>query len=130
PSSRAAPSFFFRLKNISASQRSMTKQRFTGTRGPSRLPLLLATAFLTSAGVAGAQGIGSLARLDLNNPVESTVTTSGATTIVEAGGGDTYGTEDSFTYLYEQRTGNFDIRVRVMDVDADDPGGAQQSAKA
>ncbi len=69
-------------------------------------------------------------QLDLNNPVPGQVTENGGNISITAGGGDTYGTEDSFTYLYEQRTGDFDIKVQVTGVDADDAGGAQKSAKA
>lgn len=76
--------------------------------------------------VAGAE----LTKVDINNSVASTMQTAGGVTSVTAGGGDTYGKEDSFTYLYEKRTGDFDVRVKIVSVEADDPAGVQQSAKA
>jgi hypothetical protein len=84
---------------------------------------------LTLAGQAQAQA--GLTKIDINNPVAGTVTLNpDSSTTVTAGGGDTYGTSDSFTYLYGQKTGNFDVKVKVLDVNADDPGGQQKSAKA
>ena len=87
--------------------------------------ILLACAL--SPSVARAQ---NLTKIDINNSIPGIVTQNGGDISITAGGGDTYNTEDSFTYLYEQRTGDFDIKVQVTNVDADDPGGVQQSAKA
>jgi len=68
--------------------------------------------------------------LDLNNPVAGSVTTNADSSFtVTAGGGDTYDQADSFSYLYEARSGDFDVQVRVLGVDADDAAGAQRSAK-
>jgi len=54
---------------------------------------------------------------NINNPVTPTVVTNGDGSIsITAGGGDTYGSPDSFTYAYQQVTGDFDIRVQVMNV--------------
>jgi hypothetical protein len=72
----------------------------------------------------------SLTKIDLNNPVESTVVTNPDGSItVTAGGNDTWGNTDSFTYLYEQKTGDFDVRVQILDLQVDDPA-QQDSAKA
>ncbi|QJE98190.1 hypothetical protein [Luteolibacter luteus] len=82
-------------------------------------------------GLAGqAHGQAGLTKTDINNPVTGIVTANpDASTTVTAGGGDTYGTADSFTYLHEQRTGDFDVKVLLHNVDADDPTGQQTSAK-
>jgi hypothetical protein len=66
---------------------------------------------------------------NINNPITPTVITNGDGSIsITAGGGDTYGSPDSFTYAYEQRTGDFDISVQVLNVTATDPQG-QDSPK-
>lgn len=68
---------------------------------------------------------------NINNTVPSTVVTNADGSItITGGGGDTYNNADSFTYFYETRTGDFDVQVQLISVDADDPTGAQQSAKA
>ncbi len=68
--------------------------------------------------------------VNINNPIPPIVVTNGDGSIsITAGGGDTYTAPDSFTYAYQQVTGDFDIRVRVMDVEATDPVG-QDSPKA
>ncbi len=74
--------------------------------------------------------LADLVLADVDTPVPGEVVThaDGAVTVT-AGGGDTYETSDSFTYLHEQRTGDFDVQVRVIELSVDDPGGAQQSAK-
>src|SRR5215472_4676060 len=52
---------------------------------------------------------------NINNPIPPLVVTNNDSSIsITAGGGDTYGAPDSFTYAYQQVTGDFDIRVRVM----------------
>jgi hypothetical protein len=84
---------------------------------------------LALAGQVWAQA--GLTKIDINNPVVGIVTLNpDSSTTVTAGGGDTYGPSDSFTYLYGQRSGDFDVKVRVIDVNADDPGTQQRSAKA
>lgn len=94
-----------------------------------RLPSLAAGLLLS--GVSGVTlHAQSLTHVDINNPVTGVIAQNGGNITITAGGGDTYGTSDSFTYLYEQRTGNFDVKVQVLNVDADDPVGAQNSAKA
>ncbi|MCW5554155.1 MAG: hypothetical protein KIS67_18610, partial [Verrucomicrobiae bacterium] len=68
---------------------------------------------------------------NINNTVPpNLVTNTDGSITITAGGGDTYNAEDSFTYFYESRTGDFDVQVQLLDVDADDPTGSQQSAKA
>lgn len=67
--------------------------------------------------------------LDINNPIPSRLVTNddGSFTIT-AGGGDTWDNADSFSYLYQERTGDFDVRVQILKVDVDDPS-QQDSAK-
>ncbi len=66
---------------------------------------------------------------NIDNPIAPIVVTNGDGSIsITAGGGDTYGNPDSFTFAYQQVTGDFDIRVRVLNVTATDPLG-QDSPK-
>jgi hypothetical protein len=61
---------------------------------------------------------------NVNNPITPIVITNGDGSIsITAGGGDTYGTPDSFTYAYEQKTGDFDVCVQVLNVTATDVVG-------
>jgi hypothetical protein len=61
---------------------------------------------------------------NINNPIPPAVVTNADGSIsITAGGGDTYGAPDSFTYAYQQITGDFDIKVRVVNVTATDPAG-------
>ncbi|MFM8421925.1 MAG: hypothetical protein ACKOEQ_17570 [Verrucomicrobiota bacterium] len=87
--------------------------------------------------LAGLAGLGSLSLaraeltlIDINNPVVGTRSNNadGSFTIT-AGGNDTWDSQDSFTYAYEPRTGDFDVMVQVVDLVIQDPG-AQDSAKA
>ncbi|MCX6928609.1 MAG: hypothetical protein NT154_36170 [Verrucomicrobia bacterium] len=68
---------------------------------------------------------------NINNPIAPIVVTNSDGSIsITAGGGDTYDNPDSFTYAYQQVTGDFDIRVRVMNVVLSDPAATQpDSAK-
>src|SRR6266700_6620613 len=67
---------------------------------------------------------GGLTLLNINNPITPMVATNGDGSIsITAGGGDTYGAPDSFTYAYQQVTGDFDVCVQVMNVTATDPIG-------
>ena len=70
------------------------------------------------------------ALLDINNKVVSTVVTNadGSFTLT-AGGGDTWDNADSFSYLHQLRSGDFDVRVQVLSVEADDAASTQKSAK-
>jgi len=70
------------------------------------------------------------ALLDINNKVVSTVVTNadGSFTLT-AGGGDTWDNADSFSFLHQQRSGDFDVRVQVLSVEADDAASTQKSAK-
>jgi hypothetical protein len=63
-----------------------------------------------------------LALMNINNPIPPIVVTNGDGSIsITAGGGDTYGAPDSFTYAYQQVTGDFDIAVQIVNVTATDP---------
>ena len=58
----------------------------------------------------------------INNPITPSVVTNGDGSIsITGGGGDAYDNPDSITYAYQQVTGDFDIRVRVMNVVLSDP---------
>jgi len=61
------------------------------------------------------------------NAPDGTAAPDGSITII-AGGGDAWGVPDSFTYAYEQLTGDFDMRVRIINNDATDPA-AQDSPR-
>jgi hypothetical protein len=91
-----------------------------------------AHAFLKSlllVAVAGGLHAATLTKTDINNPVAGQVTFTGDTIEVIAGGNDTWDSSDSFTYVHEQRTGDFDVQVRVRSLTIQDTG-AQDSAKA
>ncbi len=92
------------------------------------------TLALALAGLAGLgtlqQGRAELALIDINNPVVGTrANNPDGSFTVTAGGNDTWGNEDSFTYAHEPRTGDFDVMVQVVNLEVQDPG-AQDSAKA
>src|SRR5690348_8680433 len=58
---------------------------------------------------------------NINNPITPSVVTNGDGSIsITAGGGDTYGAPDSFTYAYQVVTGDFDVSVQVVNVTATD----------
>src|SRR5215472_18180671 len=58
---------------------------------------------------------------NINNPITPIVVTNGDGSVtITAGGGDTYTAPDSFTYAYQQVTGDFDVQVQVLNVDATD----------
>src|SRR5450432_1356880 len=71
---------------------------------------------------------------NINNPIAPIVVTNGDGSVsITAGGGDTYdnpvgSSPYSFTYAYQQVTGDFDICVQVVNVTATDPQG-QDSPK-
>src|ERR1051326_5666642 len=98
----------------------------------SKLRTLAMTGIVLASGAlsARAQQIKwGLTLVNINNPITPTVITNGDGSIsITAGGGDPYGSPDSFTYAYEQRTGDFDISVQVLNVTATDPQG-QDSPK-
>lgn len=80
---------------------------------------------------AGAQSLPwGLTIANINNPVEPVITRNpdGSLTIT-AGGGDTYDSPDSFTYAYQMVTGDFDVRVQVLSLEATD-AQLQDSPKA
>ncbi|MFD0895466.1 hypothetical protein KBB96_19975 [Luteolibacter ambystomatis] len=79
--------------------------------------------------LAGSLEAQTFTTLDLNAPSSVVTVNPDSSISVVAGGGDTYGTADSFTYLYEQRSGDFDVKVQVQDVTVDN-ASEQDSAKA
>ena len=86
---------------------------------------------LLVAALAGLQSAhAELTLVDINNPVTGTRANNpdGSFTIT-AGGNDAWDSADSITYAYEQRTGDFDVMVQVVDLVIQDTG-QQDSAKA
>jgi hypothetical protein len=68
---------------------------------------------------------------NINNPTPTTVVTNGDGSIsITTGGGDTYGNPDSFAFAYQQLTGDFDIRVRIIGCLTSNLNGESDSAKA
>ena len=99
-----------------------------------RLKIRWALLFLLLGGMAAltpasfAQAFG-LTLIDINNPVAGELTDNGnGSWTVTAGGNDTWDVADSFTYLYEKKDGDFDVKVNVLDVQVDD-AAQQDSAK-
>jgi hypothetical protein len=67
---------------------------------------------------------------NINNPIAPIIATNTDGSIsITAGGGDAYSAPDSFTYAYQTVTGDFDIKVRIIDLTATDPQ-VQDSPKA
>jgi hypothetical protein len=56
-------------------------------------------------------------------PAGTVFTVNNRDFIVTAGGADVWSGGDQFTYIYEQRTGDFDVRVRVDRLDLSTPNG-------
>ena len=100
---------------------------------------LLATAaacFLCITGSTRGE-LPNLTKVDINmpldndgNPIVGTVVDNqdGSFTVT-AGGGDTWDNHDSFTFLYEEKSGNFDVQVQILNLEVDD-ARQQDSAKA
>jgi hypothetical protein len=66
---------------------------------------------------------------NINNPITPLISTNSDKSLtIIAGGGDTYSAPDSFTFAYEVLNGDFDVKVRVINVDATDVFG-QDSPK-
>src|ERR1019366_5458730 len=86
---------------------------------------------ILAVAVAHAQTIQwGLTLTNINNPITPIVVTNGDGSVsITAGGGDTYDNPDSFTYAYQQVTGDFDIRVRIINCTATD-AATQNSPKA
>src|SRR5215213_3892404 len=90
-----------------------------------RSTLALSALLLACLAAPAAQIQWGLTLTNINNPITPIVVTNGDGSIsITAGGGDTYDNPDSFTYAYQQVTGDFDFRVRVMNVVA-----TEESAK-
>ncbi len=67
---------------------------------------------------------------NIDNPTPTIVVTNGDGSIsITTGGGDTYGNPDSFAFAYQQVTGDFDIRVQIINCTCIDTN-VQDSAKA
>src|SRR6266446_10209884 len=83
---------------------------------------LAAALLLCGTGFVSAQQIKwGLTLTNINNPITPVVITNGDGSVsITAGGGDTYGTTDSFTYAYQQVTGDFDVQLQVLNVTATD----------
>lgn len=65
-----------------------------------------------------------LTSANVGNPTPATsvsTVTAGKDYDVTAGGADIYGTSDSFNFLYEQKSGDFDVSVRVASLSNVDP---------
>lgn len=60
--------------------------------------------------------IGALTSLDIGNPAAGSTRTLSDGYELTAGGADIWGASDEFRYAYEQRTGDFDVAVRISDV--------------
>lgn len=89
---------------------------------------------LVVGGLAGSQlafaQTNEFYKADIDNPVAGVVTDLGNGNLeIVAGGGDTWNNSDSFTYVYRQVTGDFDVQVRVRELNVDDPA-QQDSGKA
>ena len=94
---------------------------------------LVAFGILASLPAHGQQGPTKwgLTVVNINNPIVPIVVTNGDGSIsITAGGGDTYDNPDSFTYAYQQVTGDFDVRVQVMNVVPTDPADGDSSKGA
>lgn len=90
----------------------------------------MAAALCLAWAAALTPAIASLTLVDINNPVAGKVAQNAdGSFTVTAGGGDTWDASDSFTYYYEERTGDFDVKVQVINVEIGDPA-QQDSAKA
>jgi hypothetical protein len=108
------------------------------------LRLALVTGCLLAGFAAQAQTIKwGLTLTNINDPITPIVVTNApgntngpggveaptGSVSITAGGGDTYGNPDSFTYAYQLVTGDFDICVHLINVYSTDPAG-QNSPKA
>src|SRR5882672_11732625 len=98
--------------------------RKTGSRKHLLRAAMIALSGLVSLNLQSATIQWGLTLTNINNPITPIVVTNGDGSIsITAGGGDTYGAPDSFTYAYQQVAGDFDVCVQVMNVTATDPIG-------
>jgi len=59
---------------------------------------------------------------DIGNPGSTgTISGTGTDVVITGGGSDIGGFADAFTYNYQKQTGDFDIKVRITDLDLSDP---------
>lgn len=63
---------------------------------------------------------GALTSADIGNPVAGATADLGDGYRITAGGADIWGTSDQFRYAHEQRSGDFDVAVKVVSVDQTD----------
>lgn len=63
--------------------------------------------------VTVAPPVGELVSADIGSPSAGSTTLSGSTYRMTAGGTDIWGVSDQFRYAHQQRTGNFDVAVRI-----------------
>ncbi len=66
--------------------------------------------------IVGAQQIGDLTSVDIGGPVVGSTTKVADGWELVAGGADIWGTSDQFRFAYQQRTGDFDIFVKISSV--------------
>lgn len=92
---------------------------------------LLKPATVLGIAIAGALAArADLILVDIDNPVTGTrVNNADGSFTITAGGGDTWDSSDSFTYAYEERSGDFDVQVQVLNLVVQD-AAQQDSAKA
>ena len=93
--------------------------------------LCLSALALASASASAQTIQWGLSLTNIHNPTTTTVVTNADGSIsITTGGGDTYGHPDLFAYAYQQVTGDFDIRVQIVNCTTPNANGQQDSAKA
>ncbi|MCW5558970.1 MAG: hypothetical protein KIT22_14210, partial [Verrucomicrobiae bacterium] len=66
--------------------------------------------------ITGAQQIGELTSVDIGGPVAGSTTKQSDGWQLVAGGADIWGTSDQFRFAYQERSGDFDIFVKIASV--------------
>jgi regulation of enolase protein 1 (concanavalin A-like superfamily) len=66
--------------------------------------------------ITGAQQVGELTSVDIGGPVAGSTTKLQDGWQLVAGGADIWGTSDQFRFAYQQRSGDFDVFVKVVTV--------------
>lgn len=82
--------------------------------------------------ITGGSVAANLAIYNINgpNPGGSVYTGGNGDYDVTAGGADVWGNTDQFAFLAEQKTGDFDVRVRLNDITSTSPTGVSGSTKS
>ena len=94
-----------------------------------RMAPLGVLALLTATACTAAPIQWGLTVTNINNPIVPLISTNADKSLtIVAGGGDTYTAPDSFTFAYQVLNGDFDVKVRLVNVDATDVFG-QDSPK-